>query len=107
DVRGHLDAMRDFKRATRSNGKMQTTGSDQRAAVQRALVDARIKALEEARDRTLEWMQAALRAADGPIRSSFERDEAVEAYRAVRTGGAVIAALYLRHGDPRGALAAL
>ncbi len=107
DVEQHLEAMRDFRGATQSDGKMQATGGDQRAAVQRALVDARVDALEAARDRTIEWMQAALNAADGPIRSSFERDEAVEAYRAVRTGGAVIAALYLRHSDPRGALAAL
>src|SRR6186713_2258772 len=107
DVQEHLKAMRDFRTATRSQGKMQATGSDQRASTQLALVDARVKPLEAARDRTIEWMQAALTTADGPIRSSFERDEAVEAYRAVRTGGAVIASLYLRHGDPRGALAAL
>lgn len=107
DVVGHLKAMRAFRRATRSNGTMQAKGADQRAAVQRSLVDARVKPLNEARDRTLDWMQAALKSADGPIRSSFERDEAVEAYRAIRTGGAIIASLYLRHGDPRGALAAL
>jgi hypothetical protein len=96
-----------FRSSTRSQGTMQAKGADQRAAVQRSLVDARAKALDEARDRTLDWMQAALKSADGPIRSSFERDEAVEAYRAIRTGGAIIASLYLRHGDPRGALAAL
>ena len=107
DVQSHLEAMQNFHGATQSQGRMQATGADQKAAVQRALVDARLEALEEAKDRTIEWMKAALDAADGPIRSSFERDEAVEAYRAVRTGGAVIAALYLRHGDPRGALAAL
>lgn len=107
DVQEHLKAMRDFRGATQSQGKMQATGADQRAATQQALVDARVKTLESARDRTIEWMQAALTTGDGPIRSSFERDEAVEAYRAVRTGGAVIASLYLRHGDPRGALAAL
>lgn len=107
DVVEHLAAMRTFKSSTRSRGTMQARGADQRAAVQRSLVDARVKALNQARDRTLEWMQAALKSADGPIRSSFERDEAVEAYRAIRTGGAIIASLYLRHGDPRGALAAL
>ena len=107
DVQSHIEAMREFHGATKSQGRMQATGADQKAAVQRALVDARIEALEGAKDRTIEWMHAALDAADGPIRSSFERDEAVEAYRAVRTGGIVISALYLRHGDPRGALAAL
>lgn len=107
DVSEHLEALKDFRQATKSRGTMQAAGSEQRAAVQRALVDARVESLEAARDRTLEWMQAALNTSDGPIRSSFERDEAVEAYRAVRTGGAVIASLYLRHGDPRGALAAL
>ena len=107
DVQEHLKAMRDFRKATQSQGKMQATGADQRAATQQALVDARVKTLDSARDRTIEWMQAALTTGEGPIRSSFERDEAVEAYRAVRTGGAVIASMYLRHGDPRGALAAL
>jgi tetratricopeptide (TPR) repeat protein len=68
-----------------------------------------MEALEAARARTTVWVQRALASdiAELPIRTSFEREEAIEAYRALRAGGATLVALYLRHGNPRGALDAI
>jgi tetratricopeptide (TPR) repeat protein len=40
-------------------------------------------------------------------RSHFEQDETMEAFRAIRTAPLTFVALYLRHGDARGALASL
>ena len=51
--------------------------------------------------------QAATNIGEAPIRSSQERDEAYEAYRALRAGGYTLAALFLRQRDPRGALSLL
>jgi tetratricopeptide (TPR) repeat protein len=42
-----------------------------------------------------------------PPSDDFERDEAIEAYRAVRTGAMALSALYLRNGNPAGALEAM
>jgi len=63
---------------------------------------------DAASGRAVTWLKRALEsnAADSPINSNADRDEAFEAYRALRGGGYTLIALYLRHGDPRGVLTA-
>jgi len=109
DIDGHVNALSRWSGATRSSGPMQAAGADQRAAVGRALFDASKPALESARKASVAWVKRALDSniAEMPIRTSFEREEAIEAYRAIRAGAASLIAIYLRHGDPEAALAAI
>ena len=106
EVVAHLEAMARFSQATHGAGPMQAAGADLRAATQRSLIEARTAALGAASQRAVSWLKRALEsnAADAPMNSNADRDEAFEAYRALRGGGYTLIALYLRHGDPRGAL---
>jgi tetratricopeptide (TPR) repeat protein len=109
DIDAHVAALGRWSGSTRSAGRMQAAGAEQRAAVGRSLFDASNTALERARDKTVAWIRRALESniSELPIRNSFEREEAIEAYRALRAGGATLIAIYLRHGDPQGALDAI
>ncbi len=109
DVRDHLRALEVWSRPTATESRLETAGRLQRASVQEALVDPHPSTLATARDHVTAWVHAALASdvAERPITTPDERDEALEAYRAVRSGGAVLAGLYLRHGNPLGALRAL
>jgi tetratricopeptide (TPR) repeat protein len=109
DVLQHVQALIAWHGSSRSSGAMQALGADQRAAVNRSLFEPSVKALDAATQATVAWMRRALstNVAEMPIRSTFERDEALEAYRAVRAGSAELVAVYLRHGDPGGALRAI
>jgi len=108
EVEAHLEAMARFSRATHGAGPMQSAGADLRAATQRSLFEARKATLEAASERAVQWLKRALEsnAADAPMNSNADRDEAYEAYRALRGGGYTLIALYLRHGDARGVLSA-
>ncbi|MEO8906069.1 MAG: hypothetical protein ABI488_26205 [Polyangiaceae bacterium] len=108
EVEAHLQAMARFSQATHGTGPMQAASADLRAAVQRSLIEARKTALDAASERAVTWLKRALasNAADSPINSNADRDEAFEAYRALRGGGYTLIALYLRHGDARGVLTA-
>jgi tetratricopeptide (TPR) repeat protein len=109
DVEAHLDALKRWSTALAAAGQMQSAGRLQRAATDRSLFDPRKAALDGARDGTIEWIQKALElnGGEGSRGAQVEREEAVEAYRAMRAGGATLVAIYLRHGDARGALQAL
>ncbi|HEY0468901.1 MAG TPA: hypothetical protein VGC79_32135, partial [Polyangiaceae bacterium] len=106
EVEAHLEAMARFAQATHGAGPMQAAGADLRAATQRSLLEARKPALDNASERAVQWLKRALEsnAADAPMNSNADRDEAYEAYRALRGGGYTLIALYLRHGDARGVL---
>jgi len=108
EVEAHLEAMAHFSAATHGGGPMQAASADLRASIQRALLESTQSALDDASSRTISWLKRALEsnAADSPIKSSADRDEAFEAYRALRGGGYTLVALYLRHGDPHGVLSA-
>jgi len=105
----HLKAIEEFGRATQGGGEVQSAGAAARMAVQRALLEASPEALNEARQRLTAWIRRALDSnfAEQPARSNVERDEALETYRALRGGTIALVALYLRHGDPKGALGAI
>jgi tetratricopeptide (TPR) repeat protein len=109
DVVDHLAALEAWSKPTTSESRLETAGRLQRASVQEALIDVRPETLATARDHITAWVHAALQSdiAERPITTPDERDEALEAYRAVRTGGVVLVGLYLRHGDPLGALRAI
>lgn len=106
DVDSHLAALARWSASTRTIGPMQSAGALQRAAVDRAVFDPSPQALDAARQATVAWIERALdyNASEVSVRTNFEREEAIEAYRAVRSGGATLVALYLRHGDAAGAL---
>jgi len=109
DVQSHLAAIDKFRQDTRGSGAVTTASAGARAAISRALLDTRPEAMESAKKATVSWLRQALSTniGEAPIRSSQERDEAFEAYRALRAGGYTVAALYLRQRDPRGALGLL
>lgn len=109
DAKQHLEALRRWQQDTRSPGSMQARGAAQQAALQQALLDPSATALERARSETLAWTEQALTfgAEQLPPQNNFEQDEAIEAFRAIRTGPLTFVAMYLRQGDAQGALAAL
>ncbi len=109
DVQSHLAALARWDKSAESSGPMQAAGARQRAAVERALFEPTKPAMDDARQATIAWIKKALgfNAADAPIRSTFDREEAIAAYHAIRAGGAALVALYLRNGDAAGALKAI
>jgi len=109
DVSAHLHALGSWMRATRRSGPMQAVAADQQQAVDRSLFEATLPALEAAREATTTWIDQALRAStvEQPLASTFNREEAIAAYRAIRSGGATFVALHLRHGDAVGAYTTL
>lgn len=105
DVQTHLGAMAKFHELTDATGPIVAAGSDARVAAQRALLDSSDDAFREASQRLLEWVGKARAAGAGDIAAHSNADRE-EAYRALRGGGYSLVALYLRHGDPLGALTA-
>jgi tetratricopeptide (TPR) repeat protein len=109
DVETHLKAMAAFSAGGSAAGPIASAGAQARVALQRALLDSSDQRFDEASRLLLKWLERAHSAAapDQPIRSNAERDEALEAFRAIRGGAFAVLGLYLRHGDPLGALTAL
>lgn len=106
ELDGHLAAIARWMADTRTGGPIERLGAEQRALVSRALVDSRPEALERAAAAVSAWIDRSIEFNIQFRQSGMrpERDEAIEAERAIETGGAVLAALFLRHGDARGAL---
>jgi hypothetical protein len=105
DVQTHLKALASFHALTGSAGPVTAAGSDARAAAQRALFDGSDERFRDASTRLVEWIGKAhaVAAQEGPPRSNADREET---YRALRGGGFALVALYARHEDPFGAIAA-
>ncbi|MGK4003049.1 hypothetical protein WMF31_10540 [Sorangium sp. So ce1036] len=106
EVDEHLAALARWMKDTRTGGPLERLGMDQRASVARALVDSRPESIQRAAAATAAWIDLAIEFnieyQQGGKRP--ERDEAVEAARALESGGATLAALFLRHGDAKGAV---
>jgi tetratricopeptide (TPR) repeat protein len=109
EVVAHLTALKSWEEGTRSRGELQAAGGDERSTVGRALWDPSEEAVQTARAAIVTWIDRAIDYSKEqvPPTDDFERDEAIEAYRAVRTGAMALAALYLRNGNPTGALEAM
>jgi tetratricopeptide (TPR) repeat protein len=109
EVDAHIKAISDFSRSTQGSGPLQSAGTAARVAVQRALIESTTEAQTSAKDQLVGWIRRAVEfnAKEQPVRSNTDRDEPLEAYRGLRGGPIALTALYLRHGDPRGALTAI
>lgn len=105
-VEEHIAAMDRFSQADQSDPALETAGDQQRVAVQRSLYEPSIKLLEQAGDKLSDWMHKSLQS-DVLERwgdASFDREEAIEAFRARRFGALTMVGMFLRHGSPMGAL---
>ncbi len=105
-TRQHQEAIDRFLSQTVSTSPVEAAGSVQRAIARRSSYDPSEANLQAAGQATARWMQVALQANVGEqMRSgAFDRDEAIEAFRAIRSGGATLAGVYLRHGAPLAAI---
>lgn len=109
DIKGHLDAIAAWTRDTGGNGVMQTAGSLEAAAITRLLLEPSVEARDDAVAKTLEFIEKAIqvKTARRTRGTQISREEGLEAVRALETGTTVLVAIYLRNGDPHGALTAL
>ena len=110
DIGAHLAALdRWTKDAVATGGPLESFGGLERVAVHRRMLEPSAEALSEATSTTTEWIRRAvdLRERFRKIHVQPSREEGTEAWRALETGPAVLAAIYLRDGDAPGALAAL
>jgi tetratricopeptide (TPR) repeat protein len=97
-------------------GPHEIAGYRARAAVGRALLEPTDAALRDAKAAVDAWGeggmmfqtpgQLAMRGERAPMRAT-RREDAIEGYRAYASAGLTLASIYLRHGDARGALAAI
>lgn len=81
----------------------------QRFEAHRSLLSPSEESLISASDATLDWIDHAVDTGLDPVpaRTHAERERAIQTYQALSSGGAAMVALYLRHGDARGALSAI
>jgi hypothetical protein len=102
----HLAAIDRFARTDPTAHDLETAGDQQRVAVQRALHEPSQQTLEQAAQKLCAWMQKSLQS-DVLERwgdPSFDREEAIEAFRARRFGAMTLVGVFLRHGAPMDAL---
>jgi tetratricopeptide (TPR) repeat protein len=111
EIQSHLDALALWmKDAVARGGPMQSAGALENAAVSRRLLEPSDQALQSATERASEWIDRAfaLRAASDRARKSPpSREDVGEALRALQNGAIVLASIYLRDIDARGALVAI
>jgi tetratricopeptide (TPR) repeat protein len=118
DLQGHTAALRQWSDAFISKpgiGPHEVASYRARVAVGRALLEPTEPALREARAAIDVWGdggmmfqtpgQMAMRGEPRP--RPVRREDAIEGYRAHVSAGLILAAIYLRHGDARGALEAV
>jgi len=110
DIRAHIDALDAWTRqAVASGGPVASAGGLERAAVHRRMLEPTKEALTDATNAASDWIANAVVLRDKFRKNRVQppREEGAEAWRALETGPAVLAALYLRDGDAAGALAAI
>jgi hypothetical protein len=109
EIDAHLAALSTWEQDTRTAPPMRRLGSEERAAVARALVDPSDAALTAATKAVAAWLGQAFedyyefkKTGQRPAPAEFP-----EYARALDTGAMTMAAIFLRNGDARGALEAL
>jgi tetratricopeptide (TPR) repeat protein len=109
EAKDHLAALRSWNEETDGKTALSKAGETTRRALARAIVSPKAEAYLDARDSIIKWMHTALTSStmEQAPESSAEREQALEAYRAIRTGAPALVALCLRQGSPEAALAAL
>ncbi|HMA92149.1 MAG TPA: hypothetical protein VKP30_05655, partial [Polyangiaceae bacterium] len=102
----HLAAMDRFAQAAQADPALEVAGDQQRVAVQRSIYEPSTVNLQGAAERLSEWMNKSLQSdvLERWGESSFDREEAIEAFRARRFGALTLVGVFLRHGSPMGAL---
>jgi tetratricopeptide (TPR) repeat protein len=106
ELEEHIRVLQTWMRETRTGKPIRRLGAEERALVARALVDPSAEALRAASKGVVDWIDAAIDF-HAEFRQTGERparEDAVEAARALESGAVTLAALYMRHGDARGAL---
>jgi len=100
EIEAHLAAIRQWKTDTRATGAMQGLSAEQREAVARALLEPSEDNLVTATRAVDRWIERAveINVTFQETRQLPDREEAVEAFRALQTGAYVMAALHLRQG---------
>ena len=109
EAKQHLDAIEAWKKNTATGGKYAVAGALETIAVSRALLEPSPEASREAVDRVTDWITLALELQNyfRMTRITPAREDGVEAQRALTTGANVLAALFIKEGDARGAGVAL
>lgn len=109
DIKAHLEAIAAWTRDTSGGGAMQTAGALEASAVTRHLLEPSQEARDEAASRTVDFVEkaAAVRTARRARGAMVSREDGLEAVRALETGATVLASIYLRNADARGARAAI
>ena len=109
EIKNHLDAIKEWTKDTGGTGPMQTAGALESAAVTRLLLEPSVEARDEAVAKTFDFIDkaVAVKAARHAHNAQISREEGMEAVRALETGTTILVAIYLRNGDPQGALAAI
>jgi tetratricopeptide (TPR) repeat protein len=107
DNEQHLVALKTWLRDTRGGTSLEALGNLQRVQTLRSLVEPTAESMSGAREATVQWIDHALRMnEDRKVGSSRpRREDAIEAFRAFRSGAETLAAIHLRNGDAAGALA--
>lgn len=109
ELDGHLAALEQWRKDTRSGGPLEVAGHDERVLAARSLLEPTSEAVDAAREATIAWIERAV-AFSQEARSNLarpKREETIEAFRAFRSGAETLAALSLRHGDANAALSDL
>lgn len=109
DVQEHRKAIADWNASTGRATSLEHEGEETRRALSRSIVDPRAEAYLSARDHVVAWMHEALNhsGAEGEPSSEGERELAMEAYRAIRTGAPAMISLNLRQGTPASTISTL
>lgn len=109
DTRGHIDALKAWLRGTTSGSPMQAAGALESAAVARRMLEPTAQARTEATTYATAWIAQSyeVRRVFRERRVQPEREDAMEALRALGSGPTVLAAIHLRDGDAAGALSAI
>jgi tetratricopeptide (TPR) repeat protein len=109
EVEEHLAALSAWQKDTHNGGVVRRAGAEQRAAVARALVDPGEEAQHAAARAVAAWIARGSEVYANVVQMGQrpEPGEIPEIKRVLYTGGATLAAVFLRHGDAKGALDAL
>jgi tetratricopeptide (TPR) repeat protein len=106
ELEENIRVLQGWMRETRTGKPIRRLGAEERALVARSLVDPSPEALRAAAKGVSDWIDAAIDF-HAEFRQTGERparEDAVEAARALESGAVTLVALFLRHGDARGAL---
>lgn len=109
ELEEHIAAIDSFNSSVTGKSALLVLGEKTRAGLSQSVVDPSAGNYLDAKQAIIGWMRAALTSSELESQPATpqERDLAVEAYRAVKTGAPAMVALNLRQGAPSAAVSAL